>query len=225
MRRRPLLLDLFCCGGGAAKGYHDAGFDVVGVDCDPQPRYPFMFVQADALEYLALHGLEYDAIHASPPCQRYSATARLKFTKAARGLALDLVPPVREALVATGKPYVIENVVGAPLLNPIMLCGLMFGLKVFRHRLFESNVFLLEPHHEPHRNRRIGVDGFCCVAGHGDSGRAHRRVPYSRRSVAAWKVAMGIDWLNRDELAQAIPPAYTAYVGRQLISFLEVCNA
>jgi DNA (cytosine-5)-methyltransferase 1 len=137
---RPLLLDTFCKAGGAGMGYHLAGFDVVGVDIEPQPNYPFPFIQADAIPYIEEHGHEYDAIHASPPCQAYCAMKHLT-TKAHP----DLVDATRAALIKTGKPYVIENVPGAPLINPIILCGTMFGLETScgaqlrRHRLFETN--------------------------------------------------------------------------------------
>ncbi len=127
------LLDLFSGAGGAAMGYHRAGFDVVGVDIKPQPRYPFEFHQADALEYVAAHGHEFDVIHASPPCQRYSRATRMSGTEENHP---DLLQPSIDALEKTGKPYVVENVPGAPMKNYLMLCGTMFGLRVFRHRLF-----------------------------------------------------------------------------------------
>jgi len=223
---RPRLLDLFCGAGGAAMGYHRAGFEVVGVDIVPQPRYPFEFVQANALE-LAL-GLTggfgtfdlawgpFDAIHASPPCQHYSDLAHRN------GNADEwpaLVEPVRELLEATGLLYVIENVEGAPLHNPVTLCGVRFpDLAVIRHRLFETNWPLKQPLHTPHplcftrdkRKAHYGAfpeDGaFVSVNGGGNS------------SVARAREAMGIDWMTKDELNEAIPPAYTEYVGRQLLA-------
>lgn len=146
--RRPRVLDLFCCAGGAAMGYHRAGFEVVGVDLAPQPNYPFEFIQADALEYVAEHGHEFDVRHASPPCQAFSKTRTLH-----GNTHPELVEPTREALREVGGPYIIENVVGAPLEDPLMLCGSEFGmqapdvdgtpLKLLRHRLFESNVPLM----------------------------------------------------------------------------------
>ena len=215
------MLDLFCKAGGCGMGYSRAGFDVTGVDIESQKRYPFAFIQGDALEYVAEHGQEYDVIHASPPCQAYSVA-----TKATAGAAEkhpDLVAPVRELLIATGKPWVIENVPGAPLSQgSLVLCGLMFGLKVFRHRLFESSHLLFAPPHPSHRGHRIGMQGFCTVAGGGNSGvrdrtsgRLVRRRPED--GVAGWRRAMGIDWMTRDELSQAIPPAYTHYIGTQII--------
>jgi DNA (cytosine-5)-methyltransferase 1 len=194
-------------------GYHRAGFEVVGVDINPQPHYPFEFHQADALTY-PLDG--FDVIHASPPCQGYSA-CKTMHTCRDRSYT-QLIPEIRNRLDAFGAPYVIENVVGAPLKSPIMLCGLSFGLHLFRHRLFESNLFLLEPSHTKHRDR-VGENGFVCMAGHGDSGRG--RILASHRSKASWVNASGIDWMTRQELSQAIPPAYTEFIGRQLIDYLN----
>jgi DNA (cytosine-5)-methyltransferase 1 len=157
---RPRLLDLFCCAGGASMGYHLAGFEVAGVDIKPQKRYPFTFIQGDALAYVAAHGHEYDAIHASPPCQAYSVLKHLS-----NGTHPDLVDATRDALQDTGKPYVIENVVGAPLRWPLLLCGSMFGLQtpcgaqLRRHRLFESNILLMSPSHCQHGNQTIMVAG------------------------------------------------------------------
>lgn len=216
MRR---LLDLFSGAGGAAVGYHQAGFtEITGVDNRPMPRYPFRFVQADALEFLAsVKPWEYDLIHASPPCQRWSAATPGE----RREDHPDMVSPSREMLRRLGTPYVIENVPGAPLQDPLLLCGLMFGLRVFRHRLFETSDFMLQPPHAGHRGRRIGVNGFCTVAGGGNSGlrdrsqgRNIRRHPED--GVQGWRDAMGVEWMSRDELAQAIPPAYTRWLGEQL---------
>jgi DNA (cytosine-5)-methyltransferase 1 len=210
------LLDLFSGAGGAAMGYHRAGFEVVGVDIAPQPRYPFEFHQADALEYCAAHGQEYDVIHASPPCQRYTVGRKIHDSGARYP---DLVGPTRDLLRSIWKTYVIENVIGAPLLNPITLCGTMFGLHVFRHRLFESSHLLFAPQHAKHNGSTGATDGYStlargrngyiCVAGHN----------FIREEGAA---AMGIDWMKtRYELAQAIPPAYTEYIGKQLLAVLE----
>jgi len=207
---KPRLLDLFSCEGGAGMGYYRAGFAVVGVDLHPQPRYPFEFHQGDALEYLAAHGHEFDVIHASPPCQGYSVTQSI------HGNEYPLmIEDVRAALQATGKPYVIENVPGAPLLNPVELCGVMFGLKVYRHRLFETNPFMLAPPHTPHpvgstTNSAGAYSSFAngathiSVAGHN-----------FRRQDAI--IAMDIDWMSKHGLAQAIPPAYTEYLGGYLM--------
>ncbi|MDE3197585.1 MAG: DNA cytosine methyltransferase, partial [Acidobacteriota bacterium] len=146
--REPRLLDLFCCAGGAGAGYGRAGFEVVGVDLKPQPRYPFEFRQADALALDSDFIASFDAIHASPPCQSYSDLAKRN------GNAHEwprLVEPVRRMLQQSGLPYIIENVEGAPLLNPVVLCGTMFrGLRVLRHRLFESNFPIIAPLHGRH---------------------------------------------------------------------------
>ncbi len=212
---RPRLLDLFCCAGGAAAGYHRAGFDVVGVDIDHQPNYPFEFHRADALRLDPAFLAGFDAIHASPPCQAYSDLA------ARNGNAHEwprLIEPVRDMLESTGKPYVIENVEGAPLINYIVLCGTMFDeLRVLRHRLFETNFLALAPPHGPHpkvhtHDRRKSHYGKTCewrdyvqVTGGGNC------------TVAAAKDAMGIDWMTKRELNEAIPPAYAEYIGRSLI--------
>jgi len=215
---RPKLLDLFCCAGGAAKGYHDAGFDVTGVDIRPQPNYPFRFVQGDALTYLAEHGRDYDAIHASPPCQAYSALNNL-----IKKDYPDLLAATREALIATGKPWVIENVVGAPFGHYVQLCGAMFGLRAYRHRRFETSFLVFQPHHPKHtlpvltkRSAKTGLsrkesflagDSFASVTGNIGS--------------YCGPAAMGIDWMTGDELSQAIPPAYTRWIGRYLLAAVE----
>lgn len=205
---RPRLLDLFCCAGGAAMGYYNAGFDVVGVDINAQPRYPFKFYQSDAFEFLANHWKEFDIFHASPPCQGYSVTKSL--SKSSAPLLID---KTREAFQATGKPYVIENVLGAKnrLINPIKLRGNQFGLKVIRDRLFETNPFILSSPVFPidggtNSHRGLSTGGkYICVAGH-------------NFLVSEASKAMGIDWMTQKELAQAIPPAYTEYLGGQLLS-------
>jgi DNA (cytosine-5)-methyltransferase 1 len=221
---RPRLLDLFCGAGGCAMGYHRAGFDVVGVDHEPQPRYPFAWFQQDALEALRNIGQDFDVIHASPPCQGYS---RARNIQNARGVAQDLVGPVRELLARSGKPWVIENVVGAPLSAwSAVLCGTQFGLRLRRHRLFEASILLwANPQPCNHRPGDITVFGHMvelCNSGKvvyksGDGAQRRRR---QRAPFALGKEAMGIDWMNRAELSQAIPPAYTEWVGRQLLAAL-----
>lgn len=212
MSMTPRLLDLFCGAGGAGEGYRRAGFDVTGVDIALMPNNPHTFIQADALEYLAEHGHEYDAIHASPPCQAYSVTRNIGHGKEYP----DLIGPTREALEATGKPYVIENVVGAPLNTTIMLCGAMFGLKVYRHRLFESNVMLFQPPHPKH-TEKIGK------AGRGPNANGWMSVSGNIVNPDAGRAAMGMDhWMTRNELSQSIPPAYTEYIGRQLMAVLPL---
>lgn len=212
--RKPRLLDLFCCAGGAAVGYAQAGFEVVGVDINPQPNYPFPFVQADALALGTQYLSGFDVVHASPPCQSYSDLAK----RNGNGHKWPrLIEPVRDMLIRSGRPYVIENVEGAPLLNPIMLCGTMFPeLRVLRHRLFETNFLMIVPPHGKHpkvhtfdkRKSHFGKTDewkdFVQVTGGGNC------------SVAAARVAMRIDWMNKGELNEAIPPSYTRFIGEQL---------
>lgn len=206
--QRPRLLDLFCGAGGAAMGYNRAGFEVVGVDIKPQKRYPFEFVQGDALEYVAAHGREFDAIHASPPCQAFTAYRRAGNVRP----ALNLIPQTRAVLIASGKPYVIENVPGAPLINPVILCGSMFGLDVRRHRLFETTVTMLVP---PCAHP-TGPGKYPC-----SSDRENLR---QTAEIGSWDIskedqaaAIGIDWMTVPEMSQAIPPAYTEFIGRRLM--------
>ena len=213
---RPRLLDLFSGAGGAAVGYHRAGFDVVGVDNRPQPRYPFEFVQGDALEYVAAHGSEFDAIHASPPCQAYTWAAHYQRTQGAT--YPDLVAATREALNATGRPWVIENVPGSPMRADYRICGCHVGLaEIRRVRWFETSWhgFALAP---PCHHTALAIT----VTGHGTTSRsAHRIRGLPNPTVAQIRLAMGIDWMSRDELSQAIPPAYTRFIGGQLAAHLE----
>jgi DNA (cytosine-5)-methyltransferase 1 len=216
MKQKPKLLDLFSGAGGSATGYARAGFEVVGIDIAHQPHYPFEFHQADALQYLADHGHEFDAIHASPPCQAHSA---LKSLWAGRSdyteRHISLIEPTRELLIKTGLPYVIENVVGAPLKSASELCGVMFGLKVYRHRLFETSFFFLCPPHPQHPEvipppgRGPSLSGYIHVTGH----TGYKEI---------CNVAMGIDWMSQDERSQAIPPAYTQFIGEQLLHCIQV---
>lgn len=206
------LLDLYCCGGGAGKGYSLAGFDVVGVDIEKQPKYPFEFYLSDAIEYLMKNYGDFDAVHASPPCQAYTLAGQ-QHRKSGKEYK-DLVEVTRGALIDTGLPFVIENVPHSPLIDPVELCGSMFDLQTYRHRLFESNFKIVPPHHPDHvaKNTKMGrapVEGeFIQVVGHFSG------VPFARK-------AMGIDWLGQKELAQAIPPAYTEYIGLQLIKHIR----
>jgi len=218
---KPRLLDLFCSAGGCTKGYQNAGFHVTGVDIQPQPRYcGNAFVQGDALDYLRKHGREYDVIAASPPCQGYSVTASLPNVNAEE--YPKLVPQVREMLMAVGRPYVIENVPGAPLINPLKLNGHHFGLRVIRERWFETNPWLMTPGYIKPRN--IQTHSYRAYSSF-DNGATHITVAGHNFRTADAKVAMGIDWMNRGELAQAIPPAYTEYIGRRLIELItHPCN-
>lgn len=214
---KPKLLDLYSGAGGAAYGYKLAGFDVTGVDIRPQPRYAGdRFIQADALDYVAQYGWMYDAIHASPPCQRYSSITK---TAKSQHKHSDYIPQTRYLLETIGLPYVIENVPGARkyLHNPFMLCGTMFNLMVVRHRYFETNIsqdWLLPPCcHDlrvaKHGRPAIEGEEFAAVTGHFSG------IKYARKS-------MGISWtMNQKELSQAIPPAYTYFIGLQLMLAIE----
>jgi DNA (cytosine-5)-methyltransferase 1 len=223
---RPRLLDLFCGAGGAAVGYHRAGFDIVGVDIRPQPNYPFTFIQYDALKLLFAIGRQFDAIHASPPCQAYSVLRRANPDV----VYPDLVGPTRTLLMDTKRPWVMENVPGAPLRPTLVLCGSMFGLgsggrQLRRHRLFETSYLMLQPECE-HIGEAIGVYGG------GPTGRytfenGLRKGLKGRRggyqgTMAERREAMGIDWMSSAALNQAIPPAYTQFIGEQLLAHLAV---
>ena len=212
---RPRLLDLCCCAGGCSVGFHRAGFDVTGVDHAPQPDYPFTFHRADALRF-PLAG--FDAYAASPPCKVHTA---LRHTATKPGLFAahtDLVAEVRARLAGTGRPYVIENVVGAPLLNPVTYCGSSFGLAVRRHRLFEANWNLVAPPCD-HAAQPV-VLGVYGTGGPDD--RARRPGGGGRKvSGAAAAAALGIDWTtDQRRLSQAVPPAYTEHIGRQLLALV-----
>jgi DNA (cytosine-5)-methyltransferase 1 len=241
---RPRLLDLFSCAGGAATGYHRAGFDVYGVDIDPQPRYPFLFRQNDALRVLRAlldgHRLQwkrdlgdrgiqsdwlllgdFDAIHASPPCQRFSDLAKRNGNAAEWP---DLVEPIRQLLDEVGLPYIIENVEGAPLIEPVMLCGSMFPeLRVYRHRLFESNISLDTPPHPKHaemtfthdkRKRHYGQPLDLTTMRVQVTGGGNAPVWAKRQAMG------GLDWMTGHEVNEAIPPAYTEYLGRQVLAYV-----
>jgi len=208
---KPKALDLFCGAGGAALGLDRAGYDVVGVDINPQPRYPYHFIHDDAMGHRVLGDWkflqQFELIWASPPCQGYSVANNCQKKDYPK-----LIPDVRQYLLQSGRRYVIENVVGAPLINPILLCGAMFGLKTYRHRLFESrpeDELRFPTNHPKHqqkaaRGRKPGKDDFMTVFGHfSDQKRARE--------------AMGISWMTRDELGEAIPPVYSEFIGRQFL--------
>ena len=204
----PRLLDLFCCAGGAGMGYRLAGFDVWGVDINPQPRYPFAFLQSDALTLDERFLSKFDVIHASPPCQSY-LSGTIKSTKGHR----DLIDATRSMLERSGKPWIIENVMPAPLVKErsVVLCGGMFGLRTYRHRRFESNMPLVAPEHPKHvaltatKQRKARWAEGWHVSITGDVG------------TYVGPEAMGIDWMSGNELSEAIPPAYTMWLGAQLL--------
>jgi len=222
---RPKLLDLFCGAGGAGWGYYLAGFDVTGVDNAPQPHYPaaLRFVQADALDYVREHGHEYAAIHASPPCQFASIGAKFKGTAHRYS---NFIPAARQALNATGKPYIIENVPGAAtwLRNPVSLWGDLFGLRVVRVRLFESNFplaqMLLAMRPTVPMVTTASRDSYSTFA----NGASHITVAGNNYRREDGALAMGIQWMTRRELSQAIPPAYTRWIGAQLMTYLRTAR-
>ncbi len=196
---KPLALDLFCSAGGVSMGLHQAGFEVVGVDIEKQKNYPFSFVQADALRP-PFDLRRFDFIWASPPCQKYSWSAK-RWHNIERA---DLIEPTRNMLEASGRPFVIENVVGAPVRRDLVLTGSMFGLRVIRRRHFElSGFWCLNPCHHPFGRIGFGEEDFVTVAGHGGNGSARKD---------NWADAMGIDWMTKEEMAQAIPPAYARFI-------------
>ena len=219
---RPRLLDLFCGAGGAAMGYHRAGFDVVGVDIKRQPRFPFEFIEADALIYV--QGLSwyppveswFDAIHASPPCQDHSVTKNFTSRRHGSGWMLG---ETRRLLNETGLPWVIENVPGAPMRADFKLCGCMFQLpRLKRERWFETSwggFAMRQPCHHP--------EPVVTVAGHDVP--SHQRKFGRTVSLDERKAAMGIDWMGRDELGQAIPPAYTEHIGHFLMAEINARQA
>lgn len=233
--RRLRILDVFCGAGGASRGYSLAGFDVYGVDLNPMPRYPYPFHQGDAIAILAallggervpfyragnvewLTLADFDAIHASPPCHDHSALRHVSGTDGTR----DLLPQTLELLKRIGLPWVVENVIGADMPDPITLCGSMFALEVVsevrglvklrRHRLFSSSHPIAAPAHPTHRRGELTIG----VYGNGDGGGRGWKGSFADR-----KAVMGIDWMNRTELAQSIPPAYTEFVGDQLYAMI-----
>lgn len=233
---KPVLVDLCCKAGGASAGYAAAGFRVIGIDVEPQPRYPFEFIQADLRDLGAsdIHALGASAVAASPPCKVHTVLSTLAQKNTARAGKepsrhhVDLIPEARALLRATGLPYVIENVVGAPLDNPVTLCGSMFGLRVRRHRLFEIGGFTVTQPQCDHSwqdadkifrvaRAHTGVTRYHMSGVIGVHGRGQGSGP---GEVGRWREAMGIDWMVKSELSQAIPPAYTQHIGRDLMASL-----
>jgi DNA (cytosine-5)-methyltransferase 1 len=212
--KRRLLLDLFCCAGGAAMGYHRAGFDVIGVDLEPQPNYPFHFIQADAMTF-PFDG--FDLVHASAPCRDHTPLTAVAGTDGTGWMLAG----IRDRLAGSGIPWVLENVPGAPMRPDLVLCGKMFGLRVKRHRWFElsGDALVLSPPHPRHtvptatrERRRRWAEGWD-ISVTGDVG------------TYCGPEAMGIDWMTGNELSQAIPPAYTEHIGLQLMEHLNALEA
>ncbi|MGY0461463.1 SAM-dependent methyltransferase [Kitasatospora sp. cg17-2] len=203
------VLDAYCCQGGAGMGYWLAGYDVLGVDLTGQPRYPFRFVQADAVAFITEHGHLFDLLHGSPPCQRYTRCQKIRGREHP-----DLIVPTRTAMQSTGRPWVIENVEEAApeMRDPAMLCGAAFRLRTYRHRLFEpgGGLTVTPPEHPVHAaplakmGRPVADDEFMHVVGNFSG------VPLARSAAV-----MGMPWANRDGLREAIPPAYTRFIGHQ----------
>lgn len=217
----PRLLDLFCCEGGAGTGYAMAGFDVTGVDIVEQPRNPHPIIIADAIEYAREHAHEYDAIHASPPCQSYSRS----FRHMANPQPM-LIDAVREVMVESGKPWVIENVVGAPLANDsdlfgrhgVELCGTMFGLRIYRHRIFETNFPLRRPPACNHAAKAMNPFK--------DEGWHRIREEYGEDHTPekVWRQEMGVPWMSKEGAREAVPPCFTQWIGRELAKTMKRQN-
>jgi len=202
--RKLKCLDLYCCAGGAGEGYKLAGFDVTGVDIKHQPKNPHKFVMSDAIEYLLKYGHKFDFIHASPPCQAYTKAAK-QWRKEGRVYA-DLISDTRSALIKIGKPWVIENVPGAPLIDPVLLNGSYFGIKIHRPRYFEASFRLPQPEIPPSKPVKMGrpvkEGDILQPVGHFSG------VKYAQKE-------MGLPWMGQKELAQAIPPVYTKWIANQ----------
>ncbi len=206
---RPVILDACCGQGGTGMGLHLAGFDVVGWDIDPQPHYPFEFHQGDAIDAIRKHGHEFDAIAAGWPCQAFTLAQRIR-----GNTHPNLITPGRAVMAATGRPWFIENVPGAPLRDPIELCGCMFpGLGVYRARWFEASWTLPRMMHAEHTEKLTKM-------GRPPKPGERMQVVGNFSGVAEARRRMGIDWMTRDGLREAIPPAYSQWIGVQLLSHL-----
>lgn len=203
-------LDLYCGAGGASVGLMWAGFDVAGVDNRPQPNYPFHFHLKDVLACSPEWMAQFDLIWASPPCQAFAYPSKRWINSGGMTKeTVNLIPATRALLKASGRPYIIENVQGAPLIDPVRLCGEMFGLRVIRHRIFESNMKLEVPEHKKHHPRIAPNKSYYYqIAGHGGESPSYK--------LKDWQHAMDIDWMTKEELVEAIPPAYSWWLARQI---------
>jgi DNA (cytosine-5)-methyltransferase 1 len=211
---KPKALDIGCCGGGVSAGLVQAGFDVTGIDIEEQPHYPYKFIQADAFSLSIDYLKQFDFLWASLHCQAYTK-ATMQFRLKGKQYPTDQIERIREMFIKSGKPYVIENVEGAPLRNPVMLCGTMFDLRTYRHRCFESNFKIEQPQHPEHihkqakMGRKVKPGEFIQMVGHFSG------VPFAREMT-------GCHWMNQYELAQSIPPAYSKYIAEQFMKTLKV---
>jgi len=218
--KKPVLLDTYCGAGGCSVGYARAGFKVIGVDKDPQPNYPFQFFRHDAIDFINKYGKDFAVIHASPPCQKFSNSTAVHRSQGAN--YEDLTQPTRAALIATGKPWIMENIPGAPIRPDLKLSGYHFGLGVIRWRWFElGRLFILQPGHlRPIGNTITGE--YISVVGNGGQNRGQARSSEVKNWRGSWRAtgaeAMGIDWMTWHEMTQAIPPAYTQFIGEQIIT-------
>lgn len=220
------LLDLFCCAGGAGMGYHKAGFEVTGVDIKDQPSYPFTFIKRDVMEVLNNQDFlnQFDVIHASPPCQGYSKATKADSIYVHYSQGKDtpkLIDPVRKALIASGKYYIIENVYGAKndLINPFYLTGFMFGIPIKRRRLFECNFNVEQPVEKFKHGytKQYAIDNNIDYRDMSVTGKSRRK-----GCIDVWRKIMDMPWASRGwELAEAIPPAYTQYIGEQLLKYVN----
>ena len=226
----PLALDLFCGVGGASMGLHLAGFDVIGIDIAPQPRYPFRFIRGDALAP-PVDLTRFDLIWASPQCERFTRVWRGQEHR--RDDYPDQIEPIRQLLLASGVAFVIENVPEAPVRADVVLTGAQFGLPIVRRRHFECErftpPFALNAEHWPERTTRNG--GLAMIAGRGGAMKGWNRRNWEkpeiraklakRNSVAGWREAMQMPWADRDGIRKAVPPAYAEHIGRAFLEFVR----